>query len=87
MFLILRDFRKTLAKANNVLDDVSAVSSLADGLKAIGTIFGVGRKLLKGVSENKVKKISKEISKRVNGEEKFSFKKPIRRFFRGTKPL
>lgn len=88
-FFILKDIRKTIGKANKVLDDAgsitqnfSAASLLITVLKSMFRKRGNDPlKLNEGKKKPRIKK-SFEIKITKNGEE---VKKPIRRFFKGIK--
>lgn len=86
LFFILRDFRKTIVKTNKILDaaenlskPVAFISGLAAAAKTVSSVL----KAVKGFDEVKEKpKIQKLKVVKEN-----VFKKPIKRFFRGSKPL
>lgn len=85
-FFILRDFRKTLNRTNNLLDDVKMGSNVAKIIGSLGTVF-LGGKLGKNIidlvssqKENKKTEGRKDI-KLIAKTESLP-KKTIRRFFR-----
>lgn len=88
-FLILRDFRKTLNKTNNLLDDVKMGSNVAKIIGSLGTIFmggKLGKNIIDLVSPQKEnKKIEERKDIKLIAKTESAPKKAIRRFFRRSK--
>lgn len=83
-FLILKDVRKTINKANKVLDETGIITSNFSGLSLLTTVIkSLVGKTTSDVQPERRKERAKtaEIKVTKNGEEK----KPARRFFRGIK--
>lgn len=87
-FFILKDFRKTLNKTNNLLDDVKMGSNVAKIIGSLGTVLLGGKNIIDLISsqkENKKTEDKKDVKLIVKTE---SFpKKTMRRFFRRARPL
>lgn len=91
VFFILKDFRKTITKANKVLDDTGTItgsvskpiSFLSNSaapilVSAISALFNLkkGKEILRTITEEK------PVKKKSLGEGTKKAKKPLRRFFR-----
>ncbi|MEK7061003.1 MAG: hypothetical protein AAB931_00600 [Patescibacteria group bacterium] len=82
-FLILKDFRKTLNKTNNLLDDVKMGSNVAKIIGSLGTVLLGGKNIIDLISsqkENKKTEDKKDI--KLIAKKEVSPGKTIRRFFK-----
>lgn len=87
-FLVLRDFRKTVNKTNNLLDDVKMGSNVAKIIGSLGTIFmggKLGKNIIDLVSQKENKKPEEKKEIKLIAKTEITPRKTIRRFFRRSK--
>lgn len=86
VFFILKDLRKTLVKANKMLDDVNVIAEnvahSASAFSALATVVKTGAYLANLIAGNKKTEQNNEMQVKNDFAQNGNFKKQ-RRFFRG----